>query len=150
MKPTHPTPRHTLRKKLSRVIGIALATCALAGVAQAQSSYTWNGGSSTNGNWSDTNNWGGSGPANPQAFLNFNGATRTSSTNNFANGSSGYQIYFKSGANAFTLYGNSITFFDFGGGALIRTSRTRARSRTRRSTSPLPTATTTARFTFST
>ncbi len=84
--------------------------------AMAQSAYTWNGGSGASGNWSDGANWGGSGPANPQAFLNFNGATRLSSTNDFANGSAGYQIYFKSGANAFNLYGNSIIFYDFGGG----------------------------------
>ncbi len=41
---------------------------------------------------------------------------RTSNTNDFASGSPGYQIYFKSGANAFNLYGNSITFYDFSGG----------------------------------
>jgi|GEM_PF-1123679 len=83
--------------------------------ARAQSTYTWNGGSGTTGNWSDAANWGGSGPANPQGFLNFPGLTRTSSTNDFANGSPGFQIYFKTGANAFTLYGNSIVFYDFGG-----------------------------------
>ena len=79
----------------------------------AQTGYTWNGGSGTTGNWNDGNNWGGSGPATPQNYLNFNGATRTSNTNNFANGSAGFQIYFKSGANAFNLYGNSIFFYDF-------------------------------------
>ena len=88
----------------------------LPGMVHGQSSFTWNGGSGTTGNWSDGANWGGSGPANPQAFLNFNGATRTSSTNDFASASAGYQIYFKSGTNAFTLYSNSIAFYDFGGG----------------------------------
>ena len=112
----------------------------LPGMVHGQSSFTWNGGSGTTGNWSDGANWGGSGPANPQAFLNFNGATRTSSTNDFASASAGYQIYFKSGANAFTLFGsNSIAFYDFGGGN--RTSRTKARSRTKLSTFPSSTAT---------
>ncbi len=83
--------------------------------AHAQSSYTWNGGSGTTGNWSDGANWGGSGPANPQAFLNFNGAARTTSTNDFSGGGPGYQIYFKNGASAFNLFGNSIFFYDFGG-----------------------------------
>lgn len=104
---------------LSARVGLALlaALLTLGRSAHAQSSYTWNGGSGSTGNWNDGANWGGSGPANPQAFLNFNGATRTSSTNNFAGGSAGYQIYFKNGASAFTLYGNSIFFYDFGGGA---------------------------------
>src|ERR1017187_4656879 len=98
----------------SFLAGLCLALAARD--VSGQSAYTWNGGSGSTGNWSDGANWGGTGPANPQAFLNFNGATRTSNTNDFAAASAGYQIYFKSGANAFNLYGNSITFFDFGGG----------------------------------
>src|ERR1017187_6683834 len=93
------------------------------------SAFTWNGGSGTTGNWSDGANWGGTGPANPQAFLNFNGATRTSNTNDFAAASAGYQIYFKTGANAFNLYGNSITFFDFGGGVNDQIGRASCRER---------------------
>lgn len=81
--------------------------------ALAQTSYTWNGGSGTTGNWSDGANWGGSGPTSPQGFLNFNGATRTSNTNDFSSGGSGYQFYFKSGASAFNLYGNLVVFYDF-------------------------------------
>ena len=75
--------------------------------------FTWNGGG-TDGNWTTGANWGGTAPTDPQNFLNFNGAARPTNTNNFSAGSPGYQIYFKSGANAFTLYGNGINFFDFG------------------------------------
>ena len=114
------THRLTLREQLNRAVRSAVFFGALIFAVTAFGSggtFTWNGGSGTTGNWSDGGNWSGTAPTDPQNFLNFNGAARTSSTNNFANGSSGYQIYFKSGANAFTLYGNSITFFDFGGGA---------------------------------
>ena len=75
--------------------------------------FTWNGGG-TDGYWTNGANWGGTAPTDPQNFLNFNGAARPTNTNNFSAGSPGYQIYFKSGANAFTLYGNGINFFDFG------------------------------------
>ena len=104
-----------ISKQIVRLLAASLLAVPV--LASAQSAFTWNGGSGTTGNWSDGANWGGSGPANPQAFLNFNGTVRTSSTNDFAAGSPGYQIYFKSGANAFTLYGNSVIFYDFGGGA---------------------------------
>ena len=102
-----------------RAVAGAMAILAVIGAGPARAgSYSWTGNGNVNnsGNWSDGANWGGSGPANPQAFLNFNGAARTSSTNDFSGGSAGYQIYFKSGANTFNLYGSSITFYDFGGG----------------------------------
>ncbi|MFM2294894.1 MAG: hypothetical protein RLZZ350_1307, partial [Verrucomicrobiota bacterium] len=84
-------------------------------LAQAQSSYTWTGGGG-NGNWTTGANWGGSGPSGtPYGFLNFDGSTRVNNTNDFSAASAGYQIYFKSTASAFNLYGNSITFYDFGG-----------------------------------
>ena len=82
--------------------------------AHAQTSYTWNGGG-TSGNWSDGNNWGGSGPSNPQGYLNFDGSTRVNNTNNFSAGGPGFQFYFKSSASTFNLYGNSVIFYDFGG-----------------------------------
>ena len=104
-------------RSAGKLSSAALALLLATGNVSGQSSYTWNGGSGSTGNWSDGANWGGSGPANPQAFLNFNGAARTSSTNDFTAGAPGYQIYFKSGANAFTLYGNAINFYDFGGTA---------------------------------
>ena len=117
MKTKSTTPNNSLTKSSQlHWLAAVVFLCASAGWSHAQSAYTWNGGSGTTGNWSDGANWGGSGPASPQAFLNFNGAARTSSTNDFSGGSAGYQIYFKSGANTFNLYGSSITFYDFGGG----------------------------------
>jgi len=85
-------------------------------VALGQSSYTWNGAGADN-NWSTGGNWGGSGPSSPQAYLNFAGTTRTTSNNNFANGSAGFQIYFNSGAGAYTLTGNAINFYNYGSNA---------------------------------
>src|ERR1035441_3660891 len=75
----------------SFLAGLCLALAARD--VSGQSAYTWNGGSGPTGNWSDGANWGGTGPANPHAFLNFNGATRTSNTNDFAAARAGYQIY---------------------------------------------------------
>jgi len=84
-------------------------------LAQAQSTFTWTGGSGTDGNWSDAANWGGSGPSSPQAYLNFTNATRLNSTNDFGAGGAGFQIYFKggTGTGAFNLSGNGINFYDF-------------------------------------
>src|SRR5258708_39872326 len=42
-------------------------------------------------------------------------STRLNNTNNFTVGAGAHEMYFKSGAGAFNLYGNSLTFFDFGG-----------------------------------
>ncbi len=117
MNTATPTPSLTRRWnfRLQR-FGILLTACALTGLAHAQpAAFTWNGGGA-DGNWTTGGNWGGSAPGSPQVFLNFNGAARTTNTNNFAAGSPGYQIYFKNGANAFNLFGNSIFFYDFGGG----------------------------------
>ncbi len=82
----------------------------------AQSTYTWNGGGTDN-NWTTAANWGGTAPGSPQAFLNFGGSTRLAPSNNFSAGSAGFKIYFTAGAGAFTLGGNSITFYDYGGNA---------------------------------
>jgi fibronectin-binding autotransporter adhesin len=92
------------------LIALALALIPLQGLAQ--SSFTWNGGGGDN-LWTTGGNWGGTAPGSPQAFLNFDGSTRTSNSNNFAVGSAGFQIYFKNTASTFTLNGNSINFFDF-------------------------------------
>ncbi len=100
--------------RFSKPLTVWLAWLLTSAVALASGgTFTWNGGG-TDGNWTTGANWGGTAPTDPQNFLNFNGATRTASTNNFSAGSPGYQIYFKSGANAFTLSGNGINFFDFG------------------------------------
>ena len=109
-----PTCRPFL-KVLALVLGTGLC---LVQPLLAQSTYTWTGGSGTSGNWNDAANWGGSLPASPQNYLNFTNNVRTSNTNNFAAGSSGFQIYFKAGSASgpFNLYGNSITFYNYGAG----------------------------------
>jgi fibronectin-binding autotransporter adhesin len=84
----------------------------------AQDTYTWNGGG-TDGNWVTGANWihtAGSGaatPSSPQAFLNFTNNVRLLNTNNFAAGSGGFQIYFKTASGAFSLYGTGINFYDY-------------------------------------
>src|SRR4029077_7286183 len=80
----------------------------------AATAFTWNGGGGDNF-WTTGGNWGGTAPSSLQSFLNFDGSTRTSNSNNFTPASGGFQIYFKNTAGAFALNGNSITFFDFGG-----------------------------------
>jgi uncharacterized repeat protein (TIGR03803 family)/autotransporter-associated beta strand protein len=83
--------------------------------AWGQSSYIWNGGGSDN-NWSTGGNWeGSSGPSSPQAYLNFAGSTTVTSNNDLANYGPGFQIYFNSGAGAYTLTGNAINFYDYSG-----------------------------------
>src|ERR1043166_8211159 len=99
------------------ILSLLVASVGLLGMggeAFGQGAFTWNGGGSDNF-WTTGGNWGGTAPGSPQAFLNFAGSTRLSNSNNFSAGSAGYQIYVKSGAGSFTLNGNSITLFDFGG-----------------------------------
>ncbi|MEI8341313.1 MAG: hypothetical protein WCH43_07230, partial [Verrucomicrobiota bacterium] len=93
--------------------------------ASAQGNFTWNGLGVDN-NWGTGANWvGGTAPSNPQNILNFAGATRTSSTNNLSAYGAGFQIYFNSGAGAFTLSGNAINFYNFGAtGPLIENDST--------------------------
>lgn len=89
--------------------------------ALAQFSETWDGGGGDN-NWTTGQNWADdSAPASPQGNLNFAGSTRLTPNNNFAAYSGGFRIFFNSGAGAFTLNGNPIKFFDWGGArALIQ------------------------------
>lgn len=125
MNPTHtitsqaqpPSPAHLFQQiafKKFLAVGVIVALFHLAMPADAQTAYTWNGGSGGSGNWSDNANWTGPFPSNPQGYLNFDGSTRLNNTNDFSAGSAGFQIYFKSTAGAFNLYGNSITFYDYG------------------------------------
>lgn len=100
-----------MKKFIWHITSVLLLAGAFSG--RAQSAYTWTGGSVASGNWSDGNNWGGSGPASPQGYLNFNGSSRLSNTNDFSAGAAGFQIYFKNTAGAFNLYGNGINCFDF-------------------------------------
>ena len=96
-------------------------------IAMAQSSYTWNGNGGDD-NFGTGANWnGGNAPSSLQSFLNFAGTTRLTPNNNYTAYSGAYQIYFNSGAGAFTIGGNALKFYNYGGGAgltvRVRTSR---------------------------
>lgn len=69
----------------------------------------WNG---TTADWSNTGNWTG-GNASSYGQLEFKGAGVTT-TNNDISGLSQHRIYFQNGA-AYTLNGNAVNLFDFGG-----------------------------------
>lgn len=84
--------------------------------ARGQNSYTWTGGGGDN-NFGTGANWaGGNAPSTLQSYLNFSGNTRLNPFNNYTAYSGGYQIYFNSGAGAYTLSGNGIKFYGYGGG----------------------------------
>ena len=97
---------------------LSLAVCALAPFfsapqAFAQSTFTWNGGG-TDSSLSTGANWGGSAPGGLQNYLHFAGTTRLAPVNGFANWTA-FQILFDAGAGAFTLTGNGMNFYDYGG-----------------------------------
>ena len=100
-------------------LSLLLATCAATSL-RAQSSFTWTGSSS--GNWSDNANWtqGADGPggssSRPQTYLNFpSGPSQLLTTNDYTAYSSAFQVYFNSGASSYTLYGDWLKFYDYGG-----------------------------------
>jgi fibronectin-binding autotransporter adhesin len=70
---------------------------------------TWNGGSSTDNNWTDSNNWSGL-PIYPGDALFFDGTARLNPVNDTAAGTAYSNITFNAAAGAFTLTGNPITF----------------------------------------
>ncbi len=111
MSPRTVHPRHSGFGLAGAVLSVLLAT---ASAAFSQSTYTWTGGGSDN-NWGTGGNWGGSAPSSLQSYLNFGGTTKLNANNNYTAGSGGFQIYFNSGAGAFTLSGNAINFYDYGG-----------------------------------
>lgn len=86
----------------------------LARGASAQSVHTWNGGG-LDANWSTAGNWTGGAPDGNDE-IHFAGTTQLNPFNDFV-GYNGYRIFFDSGAGAFTLSGNALTLFDFGGNA---------------------------------
>jgi autotransporter-associated beta strand protein len=98
-----------------RLFLTALAFCLLLpAVAPAQSSFTWDGGS-TESYWSHWNNWGGS-DGQQYGIQNFAGSTRTINTNDNGSSTLGtHRLFFNSGAASFTLRGDALQFFDFGG-----------------------------------
>jgi len=69
----------------------------------------WNGSTA---NWSNNANWTG-GTASSYGQLEFKGAGVTT-TNNDVSGLSQWRLYFQNGA-AYTLNGNAVNLFDFGG-----------------------------------
>lgn len=93
----------------------------LASPVFAQFTKTWDGGGSDN-NWTTGQNWtDDAAPGSPQGNVNFAGSTRLTPNNNFGSYSGGFRIFFNSGAGAFTLNGNPIKFYDWGGArALIQ------------------------------
>src|SRR5258708_156943 len=100
-------------------MALVLASAAVSHLAAAENTFTWSGAGG-DGNWGTSANWSTAGGSvvptvNLQGFCNFPGSTRLNNTNNFTVGAGAHQMYFKSGAGAFNLYGNSLTFFDFGG-----------------------------------
>ena len=104
---------HLAAPAMPMVLALAIG---LGASAFAQSSYTWNGGGG-DGNWGTGANWiGSSAPGSLQSYLNFAGSTRLNSTNNYPDYSGGFQIWFNSGAGSFSLYGNHLKFYDYGGG----------------------------------
>ena len=68
----------------------------------------WNGGSATDNNWGDADNWGGSSIV-PNDVLIFGGTARLNNTNDTTAGTIYSNIVFNAGAGAFTLNGNPIT-----------------------------------------
>lgn len=78
----------------------------------------WNGGSTNNSNWSDSNNWAGV-TIVPNEPLLFAGTNRLHNTNDTAAGTSYSGLEFVSGAGAFVLNGNSIVL---GGSGIINQS----------------------------
>jgi len=87
--------------------------------ALAQPDETWDGGGGDD-NWTTGNNWAdNSAPGSPQGIIRFAGSTRLTPNNNFGNYSGGYRIYFQSGASAFSVNGNPIKFFDWGGARAV-------------------------------
>lgn len=68
----------------------------------------WDGGSGTDSDWSDTNNWSGIAIAAGDS-LSFGGSSRLVNTNDTAAGTSYDSITFQPGAGAFDLNGNYIS-----------------------------------------
>lgn len=100
-------------KSLYSLISTLILLASAGQFSMAQSSYTWNGGGG-NDNMSNSGNWSGGTPAGSE-YINFAGGTRLTPTNDLS-ATSRYQIYFNSGASAFTVGGSTNNpFYDYGG-----------------------------------
>src|SRR5262245_2825019 len=102
------------RRAVFRMALAAVAGSALSQSAMAQSTHTWNGGGGDD-SWSTAANWVSNSAPDGNDEIHFAGTTRL--TPNRDNTFHGYRIFFDSGAGAFTLSGNALDLFDFGGNA---------------------------------
>jgi len=109
-----PLKRMTELWRKFRSLGVFAAIALSALPLPGQDTFTWTGAGGDD-NWSTAGNWGGSAPDTPQKNLHFAGSTRLTPNNNLSSYGSGFRIFFNSGASSFTLNGNPIKFFDFGG-----------------------------------
>jgi autotransporter-associated beta strand protein len=79
----------------------------------ANGDTTWDGGSTTNSDWSRDTNW--SGDTKPTAStsesLTFDGSTRLDPNNNYSDWSDFKNILFASGAGSFTITGNAVDLY---------------------------------------
>ena len=91
------------------VFVIAALLLPVAPSAFAQVYPTWEGGGT---NWSDNNNWN---PDYAYGQLQWTGNGSSTSWNDLSSPQSQWRFYF-SGGKAYTLGGNQVNFYDFGGG----------------------------------
>ena len=102
-----------MSKRVQWAVAAVWGLICAAGPVEAQTTYTWTGGG-TSDNFSDTGNWGWA-TGNQTGIQSFSGTTRL---NPYADGTGTFnthRLYFQSGAGAFTLSGREITLSDYGG-----------------------------------
>lgn len=100
------------QKRSILAIGLVAGMLLAAAPSFAQSTWTWEGdGGSDNFNW--WNNW------NPESSVGFGiqyfGAATTYNPNNNGHLSATHRWFFNSGASSYTISGDTIRFYDFGG-----------------------------------
>lgn len=86
------------------IVAQTMVTLQIVGAGTA----VWNGGSTTDNNWSDVANWNGGGIA-PNDTLVFGGNNRLNNTNDTAAGTGYSNVLFNASAGAFVLNGYSMT-----------------------------------------
>jgi autotransporter-associated beta strand protein len=101
---------HRLKSRSARCA--LLACAAVFSCASVEAGQTWTGGGSDD-NWATGANWNG-GTTPGYGTLTFQGSTRTTNNQNLGNPLNMHRIDFVSSSN-FTLNGNPVNFFDFGG-----------------------------------
>lgn len=86
----------------------ALCLCIVADRPASAANDTWNGGAAPDGNWTTAGNWNGVAPGTNDLLI-FAGSTQTATTNDYSAGTPFNNIFFSSGASAFTANGNLVT-----------------------------------------